>query len=87
MSKLIQYANYNLDSPNYCKVDFSNVNNIKVYQGFNFKYFNTLNCNKSVLWGSEKPLKETCLNKQYNLNGEFCNNIWNNSTKRKTIVS
>ena len=46
MSKLIQYANYNFDSPNYCKVDFNNVNNIKVYQGFNFKYFNTFNCNK-----------------------------------------
>ena len=46
-------------------------------------------CNKpSVEWGSgNKPVEETCLPNHLHMEGESCNNIWNNSTKRKTIVN
>jgi len=39
--------------------------------------------NASPGWGSNKPVKENCMNPQM---GKPCHNIWNNSTKRKTIV-
>ena len=42
---------------------------------------------KNVLWGSNKPIDQTCLPTKIQMEGEPCNNIWNNSTKRKTIVN
>jgi hypothetical protein len=42
----------------------------------------------SVEWGSgNKPLDQTCLPNHLHMVGTSCNSIWNNSTKRKTIVN
>tara|TARA_B100000900_G_C20356531_1_gene624524 strand:- start:68 stop:508 length:441 start_codon:yes stop_codon:yes gene_type:complete len=47
-------------------------------------YFNKCSIrNSSPVWGSNKPVKENCMNPMM---GKPCHNIWNNSTKRKTIV-
>ncbi len=39
-----------------------------------------------VNWGSEKPMKEVCPPSYKPLTGTPNHAIWNNSTKRKTIV-
>lgn len=45
-------------------------------------------CNaKNAVWGSEKPVQETCPPQNLHPEGIPCMNIWNNSTKRKTIVN
>lgn len=45
------------------------------------------NCSKpNVVWGSEKPIVERCLPNHLQMEGESCNQIWNNSTKRKSIT-
>ncbi len=45
-------------------------------------------CNaKNAVWGSEKPVQETCPPQNLHPKGIPCMNIWNNSTKRKTIVN
>lgn len=45
-------------------------------------------CNaKNAVWGSEKPVQETCPPQNLHPVGIPCMNIWNNSTKRKTIVN
>jgi len=51
-----------------------------------FDYIKSCN-NPNVVWGSDKPIKETCLPNHIQMEGAPCNNIWNNSTKRKTIVN
>lgn len=38
---------------------------------------------KSAYWGSHKPIPDNCMTPQV---GQPCHSIWNNSTKRKTIV-
>ena len=40
----------------------------------------------NVYWGSEKPMKEVCLKDLQAHTGTPNHSIWNNSTKRKTIV-
>ena len=63
----------------------SNDVNVKKSDSFGFEI--TPQCNNmNVIWGSEKPLKETCPPEHIQMVGEPCLNIWNNSTKRKTIV-
>lgn len=53
--------------------------------GILFDY--TKSCSKSnVVWGSEKPIVEKCLPNHLQMEGESCNQIWNNSTKRKSIT-
>jgi len=39
---------------------------------------------QSAYWGSNKPVPDNCLVPQ---KGTPCNSLWNNSTRRKTIVS
>jgi hypothetical protein len=58
---------------------------IEEHEGFNFKIDGKCQ-NRNVLWGSEKPLKETCKPENIQMEGTPCMNIWNNSTKRKIIV-
>jgi hypothetical protein len=53
-------------------------------KGILFEYFKQCN-NNNVEWGSNKPIKGIEPNK-IKMSGESCNNIWNNSTKRKIIV-
>jgi len=87
------YTNYikfeNLVDPQYSQVN----NNIKYARttsntGPLFTYMNSCNQDQSnVLWGSNEPVKETCLPNHIQMEGRSCNNIWNNSTKRKTIVN
>ena len=84
-------ANYikfdDLVDPQYSQVK----NNIDYARNTNntgplFTYMNS--CNEpNVLWGSNEPVKETCLPNHIQMEGRSCNNIWNNSTKRKTIVN
>jgi len=38
---------------------------------------------ESAYWGSNKPTPDNCLKPQ---EGIPCNSLWNNSTKRKTMV-
>jgi hypothetical protein len=46
------------------------------------------NCkNSDVEWGSQKPLVQNCLPEKIQMDGHSCNNIWNNNTKRKNVVS
>jgi len=58
---------------------------------FKFDYFN--NCsNNTTLLGSHYPLKDNCDVKELNIksaNSESgkCNSLWNNSTKRKSLVN
>ena len=40
----------------------------------------------NVYWGSEKPMDETCIQDKAHT-GKPAHAIWNNSTKRKTIVN
>ena len=51
-----------------------------------FEYFNN-GPQGSVYWGSEKPMDEVCPTNFKNHSGESTHSIWNNSTKRKTIVN
>ena len=47
-------------------------------------YFEQSNNNESsAYWGSNKPISDKCLKPQ---EGIPINSLWNNSTKRKTIV-
>ena len=57
------------------------------YCANNIKCIDCSNNIPNVLWGSNKPVKETCLPNHIQMEGTSCNNIWNNSTKRKTIVN
>ena len=50
-----------------------------------FTYMKSCN-NPDVQWGSNKPMSQTCLPNHQQMEGVPCTNIWNNSTKRKTIV-
>lgn len=54
--------------------------------GFQFDYQINSCDTPNVLWGSEKPVKESCLPEHIQMQGTPCTSIWNNSTKRKTIV-
>lgn len=38
----------------------------------------------SAYWGSNKPVPDNCLKPQ---TGIPCNSLWNNSTRRKTVVA
>lgn len=38
----------------------------------------------SAYWGSNKPVSDNCLEPQ---KGTPCNSLWNNSTRRKTVVA
>tara|TARA_B110001469_G_C9644723_1_gene325379 strand:+ start:927 stop:1166 length:240 start_codon:yes stop_codon:yes gene_type:complete len=60
--------------------------NISNVEGFNFEISNKC-MDGNVVWGSEKPLKETCKPENLQMQGNVCMNIWNNSTKRKIIVN
>jgi len=50
-----------------------------------FNYFRQ--CTKSqVNWGSDKPMKEVCPTKYKAHTGVPTHSIWNNMTKRKSVV-
>ena len=85
------YTNYikfeNLVSPKYPGVsnDMNYARN-NDNDGLLFDYIKS--CNKpNVVWGSDKPVVEKCLPNHLHMEGTSCNSIWNNSTKRKTIVN
>jgi len=42
--------------------------------------------NPSVMWGSERPVKEVCPTEYKDHSGQPCHSIWNNLTRRKSIV-
>ena len=84
------YQNYisfeDLISPSYpgVNVDIDYARTTK-NEGILFDYIKS--CNKpNVVWGSEKPIVEKCLPNHLQMEGESCNQIWNNSTKRKSIT-
>ena len=39
--------------------------------------------NQSAYWGSNKPVQDKCLQPQV---GQPCHSLWNNMTKRKSVV-
>ena len=39
---------------------------------------------QSALWGSNKPVPDNCLKPQ---EGTPCNSLWNNLTRRKSVVA
>ena len=51
-----------------------------------FDYFNN-GSQGNVYWGSEKPMDEKPITNFKNHSGKPTHSIWNNSTKRKTIVN
>ena len=62
---------------NSCNI-FSKSNNFGNY----FKSCQT----PSVMWGSDKPQKESCPTDYVDHTGTPCHSLWNNMTKRKSIV-
>ena len=45
-------------------------------------------CQKpSVMWGSERPMPEVCPTDYKDHSGQPCHSIWNNLTRRKSIVT
>jgi hypothetical protein len=74
-------------NPNYGKIknDINYARNTP-NKGILFKYKEECK-NANVVWGSNKPIAQKCLPTKLQMSGEPCNNIWNNSTKRKTIVN
>ena len=58
---------------------------------FKFDYFDICN-NNTTLLGSHYPLKDNCNIKELNIKSvtsesDKCNSLWNNSTKRKSLVN
>tara|TARA_B100001123_G_C14597275_1_gene744421 strand:+ start:67 stop:333 length:267 start_codon:yes stop_codon:yes gene_type:complete len=51
-----------------------------------FDYFQK-GTNKQVMWGSSKPMKEVCPQNYKPHTGNPTHSIWNNMTKRKSIVA
>jgi len=87
MSGYQEYIKFeDLVSPSYpgVNVDIDYARTTK-NEGILFDYIKS--CSKSnVVWGSEKPIVEKCLPNHLQMEGESCNQIWNNSTKRKSIT-
>ena len=87
MSGYQEYIKFeDLVSPSYpgVNVDIDYARTTK-NEGILFDYIKS--CNKpNVVWGSEKPIVEKCLPNHLHMEGESCNQIWNNSTKRKSIT-
>ena len=50
------------------------------------EYLNSCN-NPSVMWGSNKPVKEQNPTEYIDHSGTPCHSLWNNSTRRKIIVN
>ena len=50
-----------------------------------FDYFQK-GTNKQVLWGSSRPMKEVCPKEYKPHEGTPTHSVWNNMTKRKSIV-
>ena len=66
-------------------VKSNNVNSNDTTCQVSFNYFNN-GSQGNVYWGSEKPMDETCIQDKAHT-GKPTHSMWNNSTKRKTIVN
>ena len=51
-----------------------------------FTYFEQSKTDNNILWGSNKPMKEICTTNYKPHNGTPTHSLWNNMTKRKSIV-
>tara|TARA_B110001450_G_C17517466_1_gene439100 strand:- start:515 stop:814 length:300 start_codon:yes stop_codon:yes gene_type:complete len=63
-------------------------NNIEILNtgnDFKFKYYNKCDMNDTSL-GSHYGLVDSCKPNEININNKLCNSLFNNNTKRKTIV-
>ena len=67
-------------------VNSNNVNSNDTTCQVSFNYFNN-GSQGNVYWGSEKPMDEKPLADFKNHTGKPTHSMWNNSTKRKTIVN
>ena len=63
--------------------DTTNCNSFNSPNNFGNYFDRCTKESESAYWGSNKPVKDNCLTPQM---GKPCHNIWNNVTKRKTIV-
>tara|TARA_B100001094_G_C18038527_1_gene723804 strand:+ start:644 stop:934 length:291 start_codon:yes stop_codon:yes gene_type:complete len=81
----------NINTPNYVKIDNKFTLTKDKTQCNPFKQSNHFGnyfqqCSKesqSAYWGSQKPVPDKCLTPQV---GNPCNSIWNNLTRRKSVV-
>ena len=81
-----------IDTPQYVKISnvfdrtSSNTQCNPFKQSNNFgNYFQQCSQNsQSAYWGSNKPVPDKCLEPQ---KGQPCTSLWNNLTRRKSVVS
>jgi len=74
---------------NYMKIS-NNITANQIVNNFNFEYFDSCKNNNTSL-GSNTQIKDSCNNlNEINMNNinqnNLCNSLWNNNTKRKSII-
>jgi len=82
----------NTNTPQYAKIsnvftktnDKSQCNAFGASNNFGNYFQQCTKENESAYWGSNKPVPDNCLEPQ---KGTPCNSLWNNSTRRKTVVA
>mgnify|MGYP006094460611 FL=1 len=79
-------SSYPFKQPNYFKIsnEFNTSKNLKCKGPNNF-FEKCLSEEKNVVYGSERPIKEKCTIITGHPASQ-CNSLWNNMTKRKTLV-
>ena len=68
----------------YMKIS-NNIESLNTGNDFKFKYYNKCDMNDTSL-GSHYGLVDSCKPNEININNKLCNSLFNNNTKRKTIV-
>ena len=83
----IDVPNYNLISNKYQLTrDTTDCNPFQKSNNFG-NYFQKCNTeSQSALWGSERPVPDRCNINHQPHKGQPCTSIWNNLTKRKSVV-
>lgn len=84
---------FNFETSQYSKITNQytlspNKNDCNPFQANNYfgNYFQSCQT-PSVVWGSEKPINESCPTEYKDHSGQPCHSLWNNSTKRKIIIN
>jgi len=55
--------------------------------GFNFQYIENCNSENKTSFGSSYPIADNCQTNEIGLDNYRCNSLFNNNTKRKTLVN
>ena len=83
--------NMNINTPQYNQIsnvfqktnDTTQCNNKRPSNNFGNYFQMCLESDKSAYWGSNKPVKDKCSKPQV---GTPCTSLWNNLTRRKSVV-